>query len=253
MSTSSRDSFRPGFRAAFSLVELLAVMGFMSLLVAVTVPAVSGLKGSGDLNRAVDEVTFALNRARAHAMTQNTYVWVGFVEESSLAPSASVPPYTGKGTLVMAVMASTDGTAIFEDGAPATPLPEARLKPLGRMFKVANVHVTDLGVPSGTGEAHKLDGRPSAPYTDADDEACRISSESGQQTPHPFQMSGYTFYKTIRFSPSGEVTINGAPVPKRLGEIGLVPAHGDQVAANPSNVAAIQFSGIGGNVRVYRN
>lgn len=236
----------------FSLIELLTVMGFMSVLVAVTVPAVNGLKGSGDLNRAVDEVSLTLNRARTHAMTQNTYVWVGIVEESALSPSASAPPYTGKGTLVLAVAASTDGTAIFEPGAAAATLPESRLKPLGRVVKVNNVHATDLGGPSGTGDAHQLDARPAGPYTDDDPEACRISSDSAQQTPHPFAMGGYTFYKTIRFSPSGEVTINGSPVPKRLGEIGLVPAQGDRVAPDPANKAAIQISGIGGNVRVYR-
>lgn len=238
-------------RAAFTLVELLIVMGFMSLLVAVTVPAVNALRGGGDLNRAVDEVSLTLNRARTHAMTQNTYVWVGMVEESALFPSASQPPYAGKGTLVLAVVASADGTAIVDAGAAAT-IPGTRLKPLGRLVKVTNVHATDVGSPDGTGDVHQLDGRPAGPYTDDDPEACRISSDSGERTPHPFEMGGYTFYKTIRFSPSGEVTINGSSVPKRLGEIGLVPANGDQVSANPSNLAAIQFSGIGGNVRVYR-
>ncbi len=239
-------------RAAFTLVELLTVMGFMSLLVAVTVPAVNGLKGSGDLNRAVDEVSLTFNRARTHAMTQNTYVWVGILEESALSPSASVPPYTGQGTLVLGVAASADGTAIYDAGALAAAIPETRLKPLGRVLKVTNVHATDLGSPSGAGGAHQLDARPAGPYTDDDPEGCRISSDSGQQTPYPFAMGGYIFYKTVRFSPSGEVTINGSSVPKRLAEIGLVPAQGDRVSPNPANMAAIQISGIGGNVRVYR-
>lgn len=238
----------------FSLIELLAVMGFMSLLLAVTVPAVNSLKGSGDFTRAVDEMELALNRARTYAMAQNTYVWVGFYEESGAGGSggASLPPYAGKGQVVIGMMASTDGTKIFEDDVTPGNLPDSRLKPVGRLQKISRVHLTDVGAPSGTGDPHALAGRPDAPYAGADAEANRISSDSAQRTPYPFAMSGYTFHKTIRFSPSGEATINGAAVPKRLGEIGLVPARGDQVASLEANLAAVQFAGIGGSVRSYR-
>jgi type II secretory pathway pseudopilin PulG len=238
----------------FSLIELLAVMGFMSLLLAVTVPAINSLKGSGDFTRAVDEVELTLNMARTHAMARNTYVWVGFYEESASAGSggASIPPYEGKGQVVMGMMASVDGTKIFEDDAAPAPLPEDRLRPVGRLQKISRVHLADVGAPSGTGDSHALDGRPDVPYADADGEASRISSDSPARTPFPFVQSGYTFHKTIRFSPSGEAVVNGATVPKRLGEIGLVPVHGDQVADSSANAAAVQFSGLGGKIRTYR-
>lgn len=238
----------------FSLIELLAVMGFMSLLLAFSVPAVNALKGSGDFSKAVDEVELTLHRARTYAMAQNTYVWVGFYEESAVAGSsgAVLPPYNGKGQVVMSVVASVDGTKIVEDDAAPGNLPASRLKPVSRLQKISRVHLADVGAPAGTGDSHTLSGRPDAPYAGGDAQASRISSESAERTPFPFEMSGYTFHKTVRFSPSGEATINGAAIPKRLGEIGLVPANGDQVQASPANVAAVQFSGIGGSVRAYR-
>lgn len=246
--------FRPPFAIrGFSLVELLAVMGFMSLLLAVTVPAINALKGSGDFSRGVDEVALALNQARAHAMAKNTYVWVGFYEESATGgASSALPPFSGKGQVVLATVASVDGTRIFEDGAAPATLPADRLKSVGRLQKISRVHLADVGAPTGTGESHRLDARPDAPYAGSEAENNRISSDSTLKSPYPFQAGSYTFHKTIRFSPSGEVTINGATLPKRLGEIGILPANGDQVMTSSPNVAAVQFSGMGGNVRTYR-
>jgi type II secretory pathway pseudopilin PulG len=237
----------------FSLIELLAVMGFMSLLFAVTVPAINSLKGSGNFSHGVDEVELALNQARAHAMARNTYVWVGFYEESATGgTSSALPPFSGKGQVVLATVASVDGTRIFEDDATAASLPSDRLRPVGRLKKISRVHLADVGAPVGTGDSHQLDARPDAPYAGADADASRLSSDSALKTPYPFQSGAYTFHKTIRFSPSGEATINGAAIPKRLGEIGLVPANGDRVAADSANAAAVQFSGLGGNIRTYR-
>jgi len=240
-------------QSAFSLIELLTVMGFISILTALTVPAINGLKSSGEFSKGVDEVAMTLNRARAHAIAQNTYVWVGFFEESSMSVAVAdqVPPFTGKGRVVMATVASKDGTTIFENGASGSMLPSVRLSPVGRVTKISSMHLSDVGSPSG-GDERKLDGRPATPYTDSDSASCRISSTSGAKTPFPFQTGGYTFYKTIRFSPSGEATINGSPQPRRLGEIGLVPTAGDVVREEQSNVAAIQFAGISGNVKTYR-
>jgi hypothetical protein len=39
---------------------------------------------------------------------------------------------------------------------------------------------------------------------------------------------------------------------KHQGEIGLKPTHGTSIDGNNPNIAAIQFSGLGGNVKIYR-
>ncbi len=225
----------------------------MSLLLAISVPAINGLKGGGDFHSAVDEVALALDRARAYAVAKNTYVWVGFYEESATgAASSTLPPFTGRGRVVVATVASVDGTRIFEDGSAAAMLPPDRLRPVGRLLKISRLHLADVGAPTGMGETGRLDGRPDLPYTGEDAEGSRISSESAARTPYPFQAGTYTFHKTIRFSPSGEATVNGESVPRRLGEIGLIPTQGDEVADSQPNVAAVQFSGLGGKVRTYR-
>ena len=153
----------------------------------------------------------------------------------------------GKGKVVLATVASADGTQIFADTAAPAPLPPARITPIDKTVKIQGLHLVDLGTPTG-GDSKTLNGRSAGPSTDAE---CRISSESPNKTDFPFAVQGYTFYKTIRFNPRGEASINGKDL-KRTGEIGLRPTHGNTVDINTPNVAAIQFTGIGGNVRIYR-
>jgi hypothetical protein len=76
----------------------------------------------------------------------------------------------------------------------------------------------------------------------------RFVSES---TGRPFTAQGYTFRKTVRFSPRGEAIINTLS-PSRVGEIGIKPTRGSTVDTNNSNVVAVQFTGIGGKVNIYR-
>lgn len=234
---------------AFTLLELLVVIAIILILSAMAVPVMNSLSGAGNLTAGVYQVSGILERARAYAMANNAYVWVGIYEEDAgtTATTSTPPPYTGKGKVVIATVASADGTQIFADTAAPAPLPPARITPIDKTVKIQGLHLVDLGTPTG-GDSKTLNGRPAGPSTDAE---CRISSESANKTNFPFAMQGYTFYKTIRFSPRGEASINGKDL-KRTGEIGLRPTHGTTVDLNTPNVAAIQFTGIGGNVRIYR-
>jgi len=67
-----------------------------------------------------------------------------------------------------------------------------------------------------------------------------------------FAAQGYTFYKTICFSPRGEAIINGTYALRNLAEMGLKPTRGDTVDLSSSNVVAIQISGLGSNIKIYR-
>ena len=207
-------------------------------------------------------------------MANNTYTWVGFYEEnlSATAPTNVTPPYPGKGRLLMASIFSTDGTQIYRDADPAAPLPATQFKQIGKLIRVEGIHVTDVGPPPSptpvpTPAANKLDGRPGLPYTDQApyDHYNRISSDdpngvqvSGDQTRFPFSAQGYTFYKTVRFDPRGEANVNSTYSMKHLAEIGLVQTHGDVAPTPPpasqtysGNAVAIQFSGVGGNFKIY--
>ena len=259
---------------AFTLVELLVVVGIIVVLMLLLVPAFTSLKSAGDITSAAYTIKGALEQARAYAMANSTYTWVGFYEESATAttPTNVAPPYPGKGRLLIATVFSTDGTKIFEDTDVSAPLPPARVRQIGKLTKIEGIHVTDVGPPpspppSPTPAPDSFDGRPNLPYAEGSpfDHYNRISSDnpngkqvSGDQTKFPFSTQDYTFYKTIRFSPRGEANINSTYTFKHLAEIGLIQTHGDAAPTPPSGTGtysgspvAIQFSAVGGNLKIY--
>jgi prepilin-type N-terminal cleavage/methylation domain-containing protein len=239
-------------KGAFSLVELLTVLAIMSLITAFAVPAFTGVKDADNVTNASYTVSSTLQRARTYAMAHNTYVWVGFYEEAADAPApTNVFPYVGMGRLILGTVASTDGTQISTN-----PLAASRLVPIDKLTRVQNIHVTDLGAP--TGGSSLIANRPNGAYnnngTISPTELYGINSDSAtERTPYTFTIGAYTFYKTICFSPSGEASIDGSTFLRRVGEIDVRPTHGDRLDLNAPNVAAIQFTGIGGGVQTYRN
>ena len=68
--------------AAFTLVELLAVIGIMGLLAAVGVPALKGLTGSGGRKQALSQVIGALEIARNTAISTGTNAAVIFPDST---------------------------------------------------------------------------------------------------------------------------------------------------------------------------
>ena len=257
-------------RHAFTLIELMVVIGIIVLLTVLVVPAFTNLKGAGDMTIAADTIAGTLAQARTYAMANNTYTWVGFYEESatSTAVPAATPPYPGKGRLLLAIVSSLDGTSIFDGSDPSAVLPATRIAQVGKLVKIEGVHVTDIGpppspTPNPTPPPNSLDGRSGLPYTYAAglnaDHFNRLSSDSDDKTKFWFIAQGYTFYKTVRFTPRGEANINSTYSLKVAAELGLVPTHADVAPTPPpsgdrysGNVIAIQFSGVGGNVKIYR-
>jgi prepilin-type N-terminal cleavage/methylation domain-containing protein len=240
-------------RHAFTLLELLVVIGVISLLMVLVVPAVSNLKGSGDLTNAAYTISGALEQARSHALGNNTYVWVGFYEEDVSQPSTS-PATPGIGRVVISIVASKDGTIIYDPNNLAT-IDPTRLTQVGKLTKIQNVHLTTFADGSGTGST--FDTRPPVTYSTA-----RI----GDTTPPgasltPFQYpvgtppptAQYTFLKAIQFSPRGEARINNNNFTlKTAAEVGLRQTHGIAVDTVSPNVVAIQFSAISGDTKIFR-
>ena len=250
------------------------MIAIISILMVLLAPAFTSLKRAGDATNAAYTVKGVLEQARSTAMSSNTYTWVGFYEEnaSATSPTNSTPPYPGKGRLVMASVYSLDGTTIFDDGDTGAPLPSARVRQIGKLVHIEGIHLTDVGQPTTAAPIPpllqgKFDGSPSLPYTDGAPYSHynRISSDdpygqqsNGDQTKFPFSVQNYTFYKTVRFSPGGDANINGTYGIKHLAEMGLVQTHGDvpptpppSTATYSGNVVALQFSGIGGNFKIY--
>jgi prepilin-type N-terminal cleavage/methylation domain-containing protein len=252
---ASRGDLRRRSQAGFSLVELLAVLAIMAIVTAMTVPAINGIKDAQNVANAADTISGTLQQARAYAMAHNTYVWVGFYEERADAgsPTNAAPPYSGKGRVIIGMVASADGTSIGSSALPA-----ARLVQIDRLNRLQNVHLTDLTAPTvttgGTGSVTSLSARPNEAFADSTTgEPFGISSDSSDVTSDPFTLGSYTFYKTVCFNPSGEATINGDTSFRRLAEIGICPTHGDALSKSVADAAVVQFTGIGGAVQTYRN
>lgn len=222
-------------RGAFSLIELLSVMAIASLLAAVVVPAMNGLKAGGGLTRAAADMSSVLEQARAYAMAHNTYVFVGLTEVDASVPNGGAQQ-AGTGRVVVAVAGSRDGTRTFDS---------TNLVALSKVRRFDNVHLADA-VPNEDRSA-----RPAvaAEYQLGNAAFCGTDSLSW---PFSGGVPATGFTRVIRFDPRGAVSTlpESRSLPQWI-EIGLVPARGNTVTVG-ANYAALLVDGVTGSVRIFR-
>jgi type II secretory pathway pseudopilin PulG len=249
------STVKPRGRSAFTLLELLVVVGIIIILTALLAPAFTNLKSAGDVTSAAYTIKGVLEQARTYAKANNTYVWVGFFEEDVSTTSTS-PATAGTGRIVMSVVASKDGTIIYDPSSPAK-ITTTKLTQVGKLTKIENAHLwTHTDTPSGTGST--FDTRPNVASTYCIGNSSPTNSTTPFQYPvgNPELAAQYTFVKAVQFSPGGEARIDNSTSTYSLqtaAEIGLEPTHGNRTPTpTPANIVAIQFGGIGGNVRIYR-
>ncbi|MEI8342199.1 MAG: hypothetical protein WCH43_11790, partial [Verrucomicrobiota bacterium] len=120
--------------AAFTLMEMLAVM---TLMAAVITPFCLGPRGAMDITREVNEIADILETAATYSRANNTYVWVGFFEEDPAAAPAT-PAHSGTGRIVISVVASKDGTRIVAANGTGTVIDSNRLIQVCKLVKVEN-------------------------------------------------------------------------------------------------------------------
>jgi prepilin-type N-terminal cleavage/methylation domain-containing protein len=156
-----------GCISAFTLLELLIVIGIIGLLMVLIAPAFKTIKGGTDVTSAAYTIKGVLDTARTYAKANNTYVWVGFYEEDVSSPSpaqAPDPRCTGcVGRLVMSIVASQDGTnlgAVASSGATGTEnfIDATKLIQVIKLVKFDNVHLPLFAL--GTGTGYTFDARP---------------------------------------------------------------------------------------------
>ena len=285
-STTALQRARVGNRA-FSLVELLVVMGIIILVLGLGVPAFSGLKGSRDVTASAYDIAGTLEGARAYAMANRTYVWVGFFEEDGSKASAT-PATDGVGRVVLCVVASKDGNRYkdtlidkynpkpFGDNDPTNLV---SLVQLNKLIRLNNTHL----VAANTGPGSLDSNNPDRPSVSADyqvaDPLTQSSPNSGPFSQHrsgsgstvfnptvfyyplgsTFNTAQYTFAKIIEFNPQGDaskiVDNISAGIPAWM-EIAVVPTRGsliDPRHRGSTNAAAIvQVGGLNGRVRIFR-
>src|SRR6478735_7420891 len=130
----------------FTLLELLIVVGIIGLLLVLIAPAFTTIKGGTDVTSAAYTIKGALDTARTYAKANNTYTWVGFFEEDVSQPSVTPAPDPlcpgCVGRLVMSIVASKDGTYIYDPNDAGTEnfIDPTRLTQVGKLIKIDNIH-----------------------------------------------------------------------------------------------------------------
>lgn len=255
-------------------------MGVIILLMTLIAPALNSRKTADQVTNAAFVLKEVLDQARSYAKANNTYTWIGFFEEDGSADSTN-PATAGVGRLVMSTIASKTGTQGFNPDASASgtnKLDITSVVQVGKLVKIDNVHLAVLAVGDGTG--HTFDTRPTlqsdptAGYNDSRFGGLNLTGPQAapsNNSKFPFQYpvgnpapsAQYTFRKTLQFSPRGECRINSSYDVRRAIEFGLVPARAN-IAAVPTsgagtatprydgNVVAVQVTGFGGHVKIYR-
>src|SRR5213078_2642527 len=158
----------PGQRqcaSAFTLLELLIVIGIIALLMILIVPGFTTIKGAGDFTNAVYGIQGTLESARTYAKANHTYVFVGFAEvDSSVDRSVSPQVTTGPapyGRVAVAVVASKDGTRQFQYATSnqgsdwtANYSNGANLIAIGKLQRYENLHFLGVNFPSWLPSLH---------------------------------------------------------------------------------------------------
>jgi type II secretory pathway pseudopilin PulG len=225
------------------LLELLIVVGVIGLLLLLIAPAFTTIKIGTDVTSAAYIVKGVLDTARTHAKAKNTYTWVGFA--GSIGSDIT-------GSVALSVVASKDGsdlgTSVNQVGNRVDIT--TGVTPIGKVMRLDNAHLGDTGPPTNDGSDFESRAAVNINY--------RIGAAgSTYNSDYYFIAQGTQFDRWIRFSPRGEAVVKGGSTQMtQYAEVGLLPTHGTTVAAtvNPAsgNLVAIQISGFGGNVRIYR-
>jgi len=218
-----------------SILSILVTMGFQSIV---------GSAYDGQISN----IASTLSRARAYAMANNTYVFVG-IQEVSAANSSNGTQTSGTGRIAIAVLASSDGTRGYQTSI-STSTVLTSLNVVSPLRQYENLH---LATSAGT----VISNLPNTSVTGATYEAASTTALTSFNWPIGASSSQYPTFGSngtvIQFDPQGEAQIVTGPYTDsnlQWIEIDLIPTHGTKVSAN--NPATILIDGTSGSVTTYR-
>lgn len=199
---------------AFSLVELIAVVALVTMMAVLGIPAISSLGRASGVTQSVTSAALSFEQARAHAMGRNTYVRVGFRQDSEDAP------------IQCAMLESLNGqVADFQSST------NCRLVTLPK--KLGHVRM------AGSGDS--LTALPGMARN-----AVGVTASAIENFQAYSGGKNLTFSNVIQFGPSGEVSLETGSTVRWI-ELPFV-----DLRAAKENYAVIQISGLSGQVRVFR-
>jgi len=158
---------------AFSLIELLVVIAIIALLTAFALPAFNSIGQARGVSEAAYQVAAAVEMARSEAITRQTYVWLGFQNQTN----------SGNIDLRIGMVYSKDGTT--------TNTTAANLQPIGRAVLIQRVGLVN---PSALQVGTNLSGVPSV-----------LTNSSGAT--FSLGQTGFT-NTTVTATPAGEFLLN---------------------------------------------
>src|SRR5262245_28604948 len=277
----------PRCRAAFTLFELLIVVGIVALLMVLIAPAFTSIKSGSDFSSAVNGIRDVLENARTYAKANRTYVFVGLAEADSSVDSGVSPQVTTGATpygrVAVAVVASKDGTRHFNyatsnQGADwqanyvNSTKPEylgAHLTAVGKLQRFENLHFipVDFGPWAPTGASSHPNSKMARYQPTVNTPYVLGRSGSTSVTPFTWPLESalnsgyqYRFDRVIYFDPTGVARIATATNADAIAdviEIDFQPSHGRVIPPVPTNQdagnhAVVQLGTTDGAVRVYR-
>jgi prepilin-type N-terminal cleavage/methylation domain-containing protein len=258
----------------FTLVELLVVVAIMGILLVLVSLGFQSILGTA-FDSEISDLSNILVRARAYAMANNTYVFVGIEEVDGSVASTTTPQVAGKGRIGVVVVATNDGSKGYDSTSvsTSTTIPTTT----GTSFIVVSPlrHFENMDILDLTGTT-TFATAPQPPTYSGFTGSCynlanpfKVGSSTGSSsstslTKFTWPVGGtqYTFGpnasspgSVIQFNPQGEASI----YTQKYGdtylqwiEIDLQPTHGNTVPGTVTNAAAILIDGASGAVTVYR-
>jgi prepilin-type N-terminal cleavage/methylation domain-containing protein len=241
----------------FTLIELIVVMGLMVAMISLVGPAMTSLKRGADVSQAVYEVKGILDQSRAYAMGNNTFVYVGFAEVDASLPAGSNQTGTaGGGRLVIAAVASKDGT-------PTLDVTGSNAVAIRKLQRFENLHLADFS----ESKVNAATTGPMKARAEIDGiNSLSIGQPIGSATPvftwplgSASSNAQYLFSQVVRYSPEGVATFQTA-ASNTLGrylEVALQQSRGATLPDLPTNLAVgnqavVQINGITGSTRIFR-
>lgn len=214
-------------RAAFTLVEMLVVIGIISILLVGVVPAFNSINGARGVTRAVNDVAGILEMARTEAMATRSYAYVGFANTTNSEGSAE---------LRCAAVISIDGSSNVAAG---------NLRPMSKLVKLPNVVTTNYAaLPQVVKDASDPSLQTNSDYVIAFPPTAYFKDK--------FNDPAFDSCPTFGISPQGEAlhSSNRLVFFRTTASVGLVPTHG--LIPVTTDGAIVSYYGGTGQVRVTR-